>query len=89
MYRVIEAGTPVNVTDASTTVLGGPGGLMGILVASATVGATLTVKDGSTTKVNAFPLIAGNYYPVPMLFSTSCVIELDGTVDATVFLRTE
>lgn len=84
--KVIE-GCEYNNFTATKTVATGAGTLLGIFVASASATPTLKIQDGSQTIVNTFTPIAGSWYPIPARFSTSCVITVGGTVDATSFLN--
>ena len=77
MTPVSEAQNYTNLT-ATTTVSSATGALLGIFCASASATPTIKVQDGSTTIVNTF-------YPMPARFSTSLVITISGTVDATAF----
>jgi len=76
-----------NFTNLSTTttVQTGPGGLLGIFVASASGAPTLKVQDGSGTLVNTFTPTAATFYPMPGRFASSLVVVVGDTVDCTVF----
>lgn len=80
---VTEAGTPLKFT--STTTINPTGAavkLLGIFVAT-TSGGTIALSNGSTAVVSAFTPLAGTFYPLPFEFSSSCVITVVGTLDAT------
>lgn len=78
---VTEAGGYKRFT-ATTTIATAGAKLLGIFVASAT-GATITVSDGATIAVGSFSPVGGTFYPMPFEVSTSIVITITGTIDAT------
>lgn len=84
MQPVSESQNFTNMT-ATTTVRTGAGGLLGIMVASASGSPTIKVQDGSTTIVNTFTPVAGIFYPMPARFVTSLVVTIGATCDITVF----
>jgi len=84
MTPVSEAQNYINLT-ATTTVSSNTGALLGIFCSSASATPTIQVQDGSTTIVSAFTPVGGTFYPIPARFSTSLVITISGTVDATAF----
>lgn len=78
---VTEAGGYKRFT-ATTTIATPSAKLLGIFVASAS-GATITVSDGATTAIGSFAPVGGTFYPMPFEVSTSIVITITGTIDAT------
>lgn len=80
---VTEAGSYKKFTTTQTI---NPSGaavkLLGIFVAT-TSGGTIALSDGSTAVVSAFTPLAATFYPLPFEFSTSLVITVSGTLDAT------
>ena len=84
MNPVTESQNYKNITS-TTTVFTGTGGLLGIMVASASGSPTIKVQDGSATIVNTFTPVAGIFYPIPARFATSLVVTIGATVDCTVF----
>jgi len=81
---VTESQNFKNITS-TTTVRTGPGGLLGIFVASASSSPTIKIQDGSNTLVNTFTPVSATFYPMPGCFVTSLVVTIGGTVDCTVF----
>lgn len=84
MNPVTESQNYKNITS-TTTVFTGPGGLLGIMVASCSGSPTIKVSDGAATIVNTFTPVAGLFYPIPARFGTSLVVTIGATVDCTVF----
>lgn len=87
--RVNESGTYTNFTGTNTiTKASGTTylALLGIFVATSSSG-TIAISDGATVVVAAFNVIAGTFYPLPFLLSTSCVITVTGTLNATASTR--
>lgn len=84
MNPVTESQNFKNLT-ATTTVFTGPGGLLGIFVASASNTPTIKISDGASTLVNTFTPGPATFYPMPGRFNTSLIVTISGTVDCTVF----
>jgi len=80
--------TPVQIS-ASGNVRAASCNLAGIFVSAASGTPTITIYDdvasGTTKKVvDTFPVVAGQWYPLPFLFLNGINIVLGGTVSATV-----
>lgn len=81
--KVIVEGDSIRVTQAATnTALSGVT-LVGVLVESSTSG-TLSITDSpqsaaSRTLVNALPLTAGQYVPLPLRTVGNVVVTVGGT----------
>jgi len=85
---VSECGLYQDIT-ATTTVLTGPGRLLGIFVASASATPTIKIWDSTsaagTVVVNTFTPSAGTFYPIPAQVATGITVQISGTVDCTPF----
>ena len=88
MTYVIQSGNYTNLSS-DTLVRTGAGALIGIFVASASATPTLKVWDALSAAapvlVNTFTPIGGTFYPIPAQFNTGLYVDIDGTVDCTVF----
>lgn len=82
--KVREGAKRLNFTGTQTAILKPGGGLLGILVASSTLG-TLKVADAVGTIVDTMSVVAGQFYPMPCDFATSLTITVGGTLSATLF----
>lgn len=76
--------SPLTQADSPATLFTGPCQMLGIFCSSTSSG-TITVADGSTTKVAVFSPAAATFYPLPGRFATSLKITIGGTCAITVF----
>lgn len=82
-----NSGTPFRYTASGTlgSVNSPSGNILGVLTAASAAG-TLTIVEGGVTKVNALPLTAGQFVPIPYAYASPLTLTLGGTADFTLFV---
>jgi len=89
MARVIEAGSPVNLT-ASGAVSGNAGALIGFYVASTTSG-TIVLRNGGSggTAISGTITPAVGFHAFPCTFTAGCYATIANTLNVTFFYANE